>query len=247
MRKFSLISCTLFGLALSFGVVACDGDDGNGDGMAEASDTNNPGDGDGDPTTTGDGDGDGDPTTSGDGDGCFEAPEECLRLVECLGEILPAAQPDADAQLGADGSCWCGSEEQALSCYNTCKSQIETAVAQNPTVGVCHGRYCPLEELDPAEPYGPVVNGSCPAGQTPTQLNGIPGSYCAPKCGGLSGLCPEHNQTIAEGQCITQDERCGLVCFVDPYIYMSGTQCPCGATCQPVPGLGAGRGLCTFQ
>ena len=244
MRKFPLISCTLFGLALSFGVVACDsGDDGNGSG--DGTETNNPtGDGDGDATTTTTGDGDGDPT----GNGCYPAPEECTRLVECLGVIVPAAQADADAQLGENGSCWCGTEEEALACYDICKTQLDSAVAQNPTVGECHGRYCPLEELDPDQPYGPVVNGACPEGSVPQSLAGLDGTYCAPPCTGIADLCPGHSQSNGDGTCLNNG-NCALLCYVEPYNQL-GTQCQCGATCQPLgqsDGNGNPLGICTFE
>ena len=101
MRRFPLISITF--LALSLGLVACD--NGNDEGTEMAGDTT--GDGDGD---TGDGDGD---TGDGDTGACFDAPEMCLRFVECIGEIVPEQQSVVEEQYGADGSCWCGTEDEA--------------------------------------------------------------------------------------------------------------------------------------
>lgn len=240
MRKFPLISITFLGLALSFGLVACDGDDGG----SEAADD-----------TTGDGDGD---EGDGDGDGeCFEPPEECLRFVECIGAILPDMQSTVDGQYGADGSCWCGTEEEAVECYNTCREQLDLAIENQPTVSACHENSCALEDLDPSQPYGPIVNGTCPewsgAEQMPVQNPfGLEGGYCAPKCSGLAMACPEHSQTSADGTCylvLGEDSYCASRCYVDPTI-IGGTQCQCGATCQPHGGADAEgnlRGLCTFE
>ncbi len=233
---------TLSVLVLTPALVACDGgDDDSGDELTtdEASDTQT-GDGDGDTMDTGDGDGD---TGS-----CYPQPPECAQMMECFAEILP----DVDvSKYGADGSCWCGTEDEALECYNTCKEQLDLAIEQNPTVGVCHGRYCPLEDLDPNEPYGPADNG-CPEGSMALDLP-VAGTYCAPECTGLAEFCPEHSQTIADGTCFwggADVNYCALYCYVDPYVFASGTQCQCGATCQPYGGADADgnlRGVCTFE
>lgn len=240
MRRFQIFS-TLSLLVLSATVFACDGGDDDGDGDTV-------GDGDGDST----GDGDGDTTaetTNGDGDtnGCFEQPAECAQLIECLGVILPSQDLSA---FEPDGSCWCGTEAEAVECYNTCVQQLEVAVDQNPTEGACHGRTCPIEELDSEQPYGPP-----PCSGDSMELQGLPiaGSYCAPPCGGFAKDCPEHSQTIAEGTCYWNggdNGYCALWCYVDPFIYASGTQCQCGATCQPYgPNDGSGnqRGICSFE
>jgi hypothetical protein len=81
----------------------------------------------------------------------------------------------------------------------------------------------------------------------------VAGSYCAPACGGVAMACPEHSQTIAQGTCMwsgNPDNLCALRCFVDPYIYESGTQCQCGAICRPYGGAdadGNARGICTYD
>jgi hypothetical protein len=181
------------------------------------------------------------------GGSCYEQPAECAQLIECLGVLLP----DQDlSQYEPGGACWCGSEAEALECYDTCVTQLELAIEQNPTIGECHGRYCPLEELDAAQPYGPP-----PCSGDAMELQGLPvdGSYCAPPCGGFAKDCPEHSQTIAEGTCYWNggdNGFCALWCYVDPYIYASGTQCQCGATCQPYgpnDGDGNQRGICSFE
>jgi hypothetical protein len=250
MRKTRLNSMSFLaqalGLALSFGLVACDGDDGS-----EMADTNNAtesnGDGDGD--ATGDGD--------GDGDGCVEPPEQCLRFVECIGAIVPEQQPAVEAQYGAEGSCWCDGVDAANECFTTCVQQLDTAITNNPTESACHASSCSLDELDPAEPYGPIVGGACSDWngnpQVPTQnLFGIAGGFCSPACGGIAKSCPEHSQTSAKGTCgfvSNGVEQCMSQCWVDPTI-IGGTQCQCGATCQPSggpDGEGNLRGICTFE
>jgi hypothetical protein len=260
MRKFPLISITFLGLALSFGLVAC-GDSGD-DGMADGTDTNNgdgdqTGDGDGD--QTGDGDGDGDP---GDGDGepfCYEAPEECLRFIECIGEIVPSQKEMVASDYGEGGSCWCSGEPKAQECYSTCIAQLDAAIDNFPTESACHPKSCKLEDLDPSQPYGPVVNGSCPTwnGNQQIPLNspfGIPGSVCSPPCSGIAQTCHNHNQTVAQGTCyltVGGTNYCVSRCYVNSVdIFPSGTQCQCGATCQPQGGADAEgnlRGICTFE
>lgn len=245
MRRFSLISITFLGLALSFGLAACDGDDGNADAAGDSTDTNN-GDGDGD--NEGDGDDDG---------GCFNAPEECLRFVRCIGTLVPDQQSTVEGQFGEEGSCWCGTEAEAQDCYKTCVQQLNTAIKNNPTVSACHQNSCALEDLDPTQPYGPIVNGSCAEwngkAQTPFQNPfGLPGGYCAPECGGIAKACPEHTQTSAQGTCyatVGDKSYCASRCYVDPTL-IGGTQCQCGATCQPhgpADGEGNQRGICTFE
>ncbi|MFO7566689.1 MAG: hypothetical protein R6X02_28860 [Enhygromyxa sp.] len=257
MRKFPSISITFLGLALSFGLVACN-DDGGDDGMADGT-----GDGDGDGDQTGDGDGetgDGDGDETGDGDpGCFEAPDVCLRFVSCIGDILPEQQDAVSDEYGEGGSCWCSGEDKAQECYSTCVNQLDAAIEQFPTASACHPKSCGLDELDPEQPYGPVVNGSCPewSGLEQIPLNnpfGIAGSVCSPPCSGIAQSCPDHTQTVAEGTCyltVGDTNYCVSRCWVNSVdIFPSGTQCQCGATCQPVGGAdGEGnlRGVCTFE
>jgi hypothetical protein len=239
MRRFQILST--LALTLCAGVVACDGgDDGGNDGVAEAdTSSTDPTGSEAEAETTAN-------TDNTDG-GCFEQPAECAQLIECFGKILPNQDM---SQFEAGGTCWCGTEQEALDCYNICVSQLEVAVEQNQTVGECHGRDCPLEELDAAQPYGPP-----PCSGDAMELQGLPvdGSYCAPPCGGFAKDCPEHSQTIAEGTCYWNggdNGFCALWCYVDPYIYASGTQCQCGATCQPyggADGSGNQRGICTFE
>ena len=245
MRKFPLISITFLGLALSFGLVACDG--GDDEGSEAADDTT--GDGDGD-ETPGDGDGD------GDGE-CFEAPPECLRFVSCIGAIVPEQQAGVEAEYGAEGSCWCGTEDEAVECYQTCVAQLDLAIENNPTVSACHENSCALEDLDPTQPYGPITNNSCSDWNGNPQMPfqnpfGLEGGFCAPACSGLAMACPEHSQTSADGTCyiiVGEDSYCASRCYVDPTI-IGGTQCQCGATCQPhggADGEGNLRGICTFE
>lgn len=243
MRRFQIyLSLSL--LALAPGVVACD--DTNDDTGDEAS-TGDGDTGDGDGDTTGDGD-TVDETGDGDTNGCFEQPPECQQLIECLDVILPGQDL---AKFQADGSCWCGSSQaEAQECYDFCLDQLDAAIMQNPTVGECHGRYCPVEELVTDEPYGPP-----PCAEGLTELGSLPvaGSYCAPACGGVAQACVEHSQTIAQGTCMfngNPDDLCALRCYVDPYVFASGTQCQCGAVCRPYGGNdadGNARGICTYD
>lgn len=191
---------------------------------------------------------------------CWDAPEKCLQWIECAGVLQPDQQSALQAEYGEMGSCWCGTTEaQAQECYKTCVSQLGEAVEQHPTEPLCHGRYCTLDQLDPEQAYGPVVDGACPnygnSPQLPLQNPfGLPGSVCAPKCGGIAKLCPEHTQTTAAGTCYIQFEGtdyCLPRCWVNPYHFgATGTQCQCGARCQPFGGTDAEgnlRGICTFE
>ena len=185
--------------------------------------------------------------------GCFEAPLECLRFVECIEALVPSQAEVVDEQFGEGGSCWCGTEDEAQECFVTCIEQLDAAIDSVPTEPACHELSCDLDELDPSELYGPPENGACAFDQTAIENPfGLPGSYCAPQCEGLSNQCPEHDQTTADGTCYIADgenEYCALRCWVDPRI-VGGTQCHCGARCQPQgapDGEGNLRGLCTFE
>jgi hypothetical protein len=191
---------------------------------------------------------------------CWDAPAECLQLLECASVLVPEQLEALAAQYGEGGSCWCDNTEAAAqTCYETCVEQLRQAIEQNPTEPLCHGQYCPIEELDPEQPYGPVSDGTCPnygnSPQLPLQNPfSLPGSVCAPKCGGIAKLCPDHPQTTADGTCyiaMGDTDYCVARCWVDPmYFGASGTQCQCGARCQPFggpDGEGNLRGICTFE
>lgn len=256
MRHFSLITLSLLGVLT---LAACPAGDDEADTMADT--TTGPdgdGDGDGDP-----GDGDGEP---GDGDGdtgeCFEQPAICAQFVRCVAALAPDSAMTVEEQYGADGSCWCGTDAEANECYNTCISQVADALEGFPTEAECHESVCYLEDLDPTQPYGPIMNGSCPdytsaqdemIPQMPIMNPiGVPGGFCSPQCSGLANYCPEHTQTSAQGTCylvLGQDNYCITRCYVDSTI-VGGTQCQCGATCQPQgapDGEGNMRGICTFE
>jgi hypothetical protein len=209
---------------------------------------------------SGDGDGDGDGDASGDGDGepvCGPVPEECQRFLACLEAILPSSVERAEAMFGVGGSCWCDTTPVAVDdCVETCLDQLDTAVAQYPTEPACHESSCTLGQLDPAQPYGPVVDGQCPdyAGVAQLPLENpaeLEGTTCAPPCNGLLGWCPDHTQSSAQGTCyLTVDgaDYCVNRCYVDP-THVGGTQCQCGAICQPdgsVDSEGIMRGVCLF-
>lgn len=253
MRKFPLITVSILGLALGLSVTAC-GDTAADDSMTMGDTMSSGGDGDGDPS------GDGDPT--GNTGECYDQPAECALFVECIAALVPGQLEGVEAQYGAEGSCWCGTEAQAQECFVTCVTEVDKAVATSPTEPACHENKCSLEELDPDQPYGPVENGSCspyigPMGDPIAQMAfmnpfGIAGSFCSPKCSGLANACPEHTQTSADGQCyitVGEDGYCVSRCYVDPNV-LGGTQCQCGARCQPTgapDGDGNMRGICTFE
>lgn len=254
MRTFPLISSTLLGLVLALGATACG--DSAGDEMATTDETTD-GPGDGDPS------GDGDPETTGPV-GCFEQPEICAQFVSCIGGLVPAQLELVESQYGPEGSCWCGAtDDEAQACYETCIEEVDKAISgAGATVPQCHENWCTLDELDPDQPYGPVVGGACspykgPQGDDITQFPmmapaGVMGNYCAPLCSGIANACPEHNQTSAQGTCYLNGPDgplCASRCYVDPTI-IGGTQCQCGAICRPQgnpDGEGNMRGLCTFD
>lgn len=205
---------------------------------------------------------DGDANAEGEADQseCWSAPAQCLQLLECASVLAPEQLEALEAKYGERGSCWCNTtEDAAQACFQSCVTELNQAIEQNPTEPLCHGQFCPIEELDPTQPYGPVTNGSCPAYGVNPQLPlqnpfGVPGSVCAPKCGGIAKLCPDHPQTTADGTCyisVGDTDYCVARCWVDPrHFGASGTQCQCGARCQPFggpDGEGNLRGICTFE
>ncbi|PRP98112.1 hypothetical protein [Enhygromyxa salina] len=254
MRKFPLITTMFVGLALSISIAACDGGD---DGSEMAADTSS-GDGDGDPGDGDPGDGDGDPT----GGECFPQPPICEQFVRCIAAVVPGQAELVEAQYGAEGSCWCGTSEEAQKCYETCGAEVEKAKLSSPTESQCHDEVCPIEELNPDEPYGPIEGGNCsdyigpqgnPIAQTPFDGPlGISGGFCSPACSGLADYCPGHKQTSAQGTCYLvgpNDNFCVARCYVNSE-FLGGHQCQCGAKCQPQgspDGEGQMRGLCTFE
>ena len=194
------------------------------------------------------------------GSGCTattEVPDECLRWVGCVAALTPAEAAAAEAEYGAEGSCWCGTEAEASACYQDCLAGLSAANDSDPTESACHASSCSLAELDPSEPYGPVVDGACPDWNDEPQVPvvdpfGLSGSYCAPACSGLANFCPDHAQSTAGGTCylvVGETELCVSRCYVDPN-HLGGNQCPCGATCKPYgspDGEGHARGLCLFD
>jgi hypothetical protein len=189
----------------------------------------------------------GDESSSDTADGCIAQPEQCHRMIECLDTAYPGLDL---SEFEVDGACWCGGMEEAEDCLEVCLSQLDTVVTQYPTISECHGRYCPLEELNIDEPYGPS-----PCGAELTELLGlpVPGGYCAPDCDEVTQTCPGHSQTTAQGTCMftgNPNNLCALRCYVDPYLFTLGNQCHCGAICRPyggVDGDGHARGICTYD
>ena len=193
----------------------------------------------------------------GDGDGCRDVPEECKRFVECAAVVMPSQAEFIADTYAEQGSCWCGTTfDEAQVCAEACRTQLAAAIEEEPTVRECHGRWCPIDELDEALGYGPSDNGVCPdyegVPQVLMDLSDFPGSYCAPPCVGSSATCPDHAQTSAQGICVLfggPQDLCGLRCFIDPFV-VEGSQCQCGAICRPSgppDGEGNLRGICTFD
>ena len=191
---------------------------------------------------------------------CWSAPEECTQLLECVRASNPAQAQALEVQYGERGSCWCDTTQpEAQACYESCVDQLAQAIEQNPTEPLCHGQYCPIEELDPEQAYGPPIDGGCPDYNGGEQLLlegpfGLDGSFCSPKCSGVANYCPDHPQTTAEGTCfltVGDSNYCVARCWVDPlFLGESGTQCQCGAICQPYgspDGEGNLRGICTYE
>lgn len=248
MRKFPLISASILALVTFAG---CDsGNDTGSDDVADTSDDNTDNT---DNTEIG---------TDDDG-GCYEQPPECAQFLLCIDAIIPGQGASLEAQYGTDGSCWCGSEADAVACYNTCRDEIEKGKDNFPTVKYCHENWCELDELNLEEPYGPINGGSCDPylgadGETMVPqypvMNpfGVAGSFCTPECSGIANACPEHTQTSATGTCYliqNNQELCISRCYVNSEA-IGGTQCQCGATCQPQgapDGEGNMRGICTFE
>jgi hypothetical protein len=152
MRNPPLMTLTFLGLALSLSVAACDDKD----------DADTMGDGD---SETGDGDGDTGDGDPGDGDGdtgeCYNQPPECEVFVRCIGALVPSQLEGVEQMYGAEGSCWCGTEDAAQGCYATCLSEVAKALESSPTESQCHDSVCGIEDLDPDQPYGPIMGGAC--------------------------------------------------------------------------------------
>merc|ERR1711966_355918 len=91
----------------------------------------------------------------------------------------------------------------------------------------------------------PFQSAGCKAGEMNITVQGIPGSFCSPKCD-ASGACPTDvcPGTVAKPTCVLQDsggnKYCGLVC--DPK--GKGTTCSSDEhmKCEAIQGTG----LCTY-
>lgn len=252
MRKFPLLSASFLALTM---IAGCPSDDGGDDSTSNADSTAGDENGEND---------NGENDNGSEGSECFEAPELeiCERFIACLDQIAPGQGASQVDKYGPDGSCWCNStEEEALECLSTCQEEIAKALVNFPTANACHESYCTLDELDPAQPYGLPEGGSCADfdwnGAPYPQIEianplGVPGTFCSPACSGIANACPDSSQTSAEGTCfIAQGDTnyCISRCYVDSTV-IGGTQCQCGATCQPYggpDGEGNMRGICTFE
>lgn len=175
----------------------------------------------------------------------------CTVVLDCVEVVAPDALAELEAQFGESSDCWCSGDGAAAACAQACQELLGGIVTTEPA---CQLDSCPLEELDPRQPYGPVVDGVCPDYNNGPQqpfINplGLPGSFCAPIHGGITDYCPDHEQTVAkgEGYLIGPDNNsyCALLCTLDHQVG-DGPQCPCGARCQPV-GSQEGKGICTWE
>lgn len=67
---------------------------------------------------------------------CGPQPQECADLIECLAVVLPDIDVSA---FEPNGSCWCGTTQDAIDCYEHCLSQLEIVENQYPNVEECGG------------------------------------------------------------------------------------------------------------
>merc|ERR1711865_515720 len=92
---------------------------------------------------------------------------------------------------------------------------------------------------DPFQPAG------CQTGELNITVQGVTGSFCAPKCD-ASGACPTDTcaGTVAKPQCVLQDgsgnHYCALVC--DPKAKKTSCSSDEHMACQSIQGTG----LCTY-
>ncbi len=119
-----------------------------------------------------------------------------------------------------------GAESETTCCIIQTTSDTSTTEATSDLYGPCAGPDLP-----------------CPDGQDCLNVQGIDGSFCSPKCDGMS--CPAFDGGAMELCVLVHAPRmnptnCALICDPDG----GGNQCPVGETCKQIP-MQEGVGLCT--
>jgi hypothetical protein len=98
-------------------------------------------------------------------------------------------------------------------------------------------------------PYSNPNTGACMANEQKVAIQGLPGSFCSPRCSPASP-CPAdtHVGATAQGECVlepagaSEPSQCALICKPASPFHVAGPTCPKGATCQPIQGVG----ICTY-
>lgn len=126
LARPTLLSIPVLLLIPSLLIPACGGDAGLNTSTAVGDVDGSGGDGEDTQTTTG----------PDSGDECWEQPTVCADLIECLAVVLP----DEDvSSIAPGGSCWCGTEAEAMACLQLCIDQANAAAAAYPNVEACGG------------------------------------------------------------------------------------------------------------
>jgi hypothetical protein len=129
------------------------------------------------------------------------------------------------------------------------------AATCHPDPGQNYGVCTYAEQPSPGQThYGDPGNGqdNCLSDETDTEINGVPGQFCAPWCNS-DGSCPQDKPTgvTANPQCTVNNgidvtDRCALVCATSlPITDQKVADSQCGAaTCHPLSGQN--YGVCTY-
>merc|ERR1711907_600014 len=100
----------------------------------------------------------------------------------------------------------------------------------------------PTPTPPPGPSSGPYEAPPCASNEDAVQVQGLSGDFCSPKCS-LFKPCPAAPSGTAKGKCILESQgksmpsNCALECTPG-----SNGQCPTGASCQPIQGVG----ICTY-
>eukprot|EP00178_Gracilaria_changii_P016619 TRINITY_DN4787_c0_g1_i1.p1 TRINITY_DN4787_c0_g1~~TRINITY_DN4787_c0_g1_i1.p1 ORF type:complete len:145 (-),score=13.20 TRINITY_DN4787_c0_g1_i1:75-458(-) len=99
-----------------------------------------------------------------------------------------------------------------------------------------------LRAIGAGGPYEDPNKGACESSEEAIRIQGVPGAICAPHCNSTSP-CPSPPSGTADAECAievqgsSQPTLCALICQPG-----SSGQCPTGATCEPIQGVG----ICTY-
>lgn len=103
-----------------------------------------------------------------------EAPEVCLRYVDCVQVVDAKAGAEAEARYGAQGSCWGGDEVAAAGCLALCDEHLRGHAAMSPEVAACDAAGIESDVefeigeavIDPEDPFGPPTYRALAGGDT---------------------------------------------------------------------------------